>query len=476
MGVYTDVRIVIAEEDYDFLMDTVKRNLDDDEDNLLLHTDINESNGIQRYIGWNGLKWNEEFVDCNAICQALTALKEQERSYRFLAFSPDTDWEEMDNFDGQNTKAKLAYPSIIHSFDDDCVYNTMSIQKDWMEEDKKEQKEIVYTFEDLQELLEQQEWNVTFFENEMMIQRFSDAGEDFWIEVEMNNDIPSAIEQIKAYADEFDVDEHVGSWVDYRGENGVPESISELLDDAKDLKEKLNDLYDTLNRTEFKALTFKDVFDDRDDFELWLEDINNWVDPFVMQETIENLVFLEQIYANWEDNSIQASYGKEYDYGGGCYVGGMEMHNSTIINELLKADVTDDNLMFRITQMIMRQDDLGMIEQWIDQNHSHGLFEICEREPVAKWMDDEGNSYEIRHGVQPISPENGQNYKDIFVGTVSDCWSNHYYYDLTEEDDSFSYIYNEKSNINKIMPLVNRYRKEKGLEPLQNIYTENISM
>lgn len=47
-------------------------------------------------------------------------------------------------------------------------------------------------------------------------------------------------------AEGFDVDEHVELWIGGRGENGVPGTVRELLDDAEEIQRMLDDLADRL--------------------------------------------------------------------------------------------------------------------------------------------------------------------------------------------------------------------------------------
>ena len=47
---------------------------------------------------------------------------------------------------------------------------------------------------------------------------------------------------IAEYAAEFDADEHAEMWVDKRGQNGVPNSIRALIDDADAIQEMLDEL------------------------------------------------------------------------------------------------------------------------------------------------------------------------------------------------------------------------------------------
>jgi len=68
---------------------------------------------------------------------------------------------------------------------------------------------------------------------------YSPAGEDCIFCIWHGNTAESFVSSFRKYADGFDVDEHVELWIDGRGENGVPETVRELLEDADEIKCKL---------------------------------------------------------------------------------------------------------------------------------------------------------------------------------------------------------------------------------------------
>ena len=110
---------------------------------------------------------------------------------------------------------------------------------------------------DLKELLEKTEqldWSFKIYNetnptrNYVDMQKYSPAGEDFGFVVDFNeeNSIESFIEDLEAYYENFDPDEHVEMWVDSRGKNGVPGSIRELIDDADEIKDMIEELLNFL--------------------------------------------------------------------------------------------------------------------------------------------------------------------------------------------------------------------------------------
>ena len=54
------------------------------------------------------------------------------------------------------------------------------------------------------------------------------------------------IRQFRSYAHDFDTDEHAEMWVNSRGNNGVPNSIRDLLEDAEWIKSTLEEVADDL--------------------------------------------------------------------------------------------------------------------------------------------------------------------------------------------------------------------------------------
>lgn len=88
------------------------------------------------------------------------------------------------------------------------------------------------------EVCESEGWTVEEDFNGYFISQYSPAGEDFGFYVSLENAFDDAFE----YFHSFDPDEHCEMWIESRGKNGVPRSISVLIDDAWaicDMLEKL---------------------------------------------------------------------------------------------------------------------------------------------------------------------------------------------------------------------------------------------
>ena len=75
-------------------------------------------------------------------------------------------------------------------------------------------------------------------EDYVELEKYSPAGEDFIFGVQKGN----FIKNVREYADDFDVDEHVELWIEGRGKRGVPATARELVEDAEAIRDMLNEL------------------------------------------------------------------------------------------------------------------------------------------------------------------------------------------------------------------------------------------
>ena len=88
------------------------------------------------------------------------------------------------------------------------------------------------------------DWRVNECEDEIELEKYSPAGEDFIFSIADVDDVPRAVYE---YADDFDVNEHIEMWILARrnGVSGVP-TASELVEDARAIKAMLRELADAL--------------------------------------------------------------------------------------------------------------------------------------------------------------------------------------------------------------------------------------
>ena len=91
--------------------------------------------------------------------------------------------------------------------------------------------------------------SVTEYEKEGVVElkKYPPAGEDFIVSV----DTGDFVENVKAYAANFDQDEHIEMWVEakHNGGRGIP-SIRELVQDAADIDKMLQELAIALQEAE----------------------------------------------------------------------------------------------------------------------------------------------------------------------------------------------------------------------------------
>lgn len=98
------------------------------------------------------------------------------------------------------------------------------------------------------EAAEQIDWSVHIEDDCIEFEKYSPAGEDFFLTI-TGNDEDEVVEKVREYAYDFDPDEHAEMWVESRGKRGVPDSIRTLIDDADAIKEMLFELADVLRKT-----------------------------------------------------------------------------------------------------------------------------------------------------------------------------------------------------------------------------------
>ena len=73
-------------------------------------------------------------------------------------------------------------------------------------------------------------------------------GEDWWLTVWFDGTDKIFVDAIEEITTNFDIDEEVEIWIPLRGKNGVPSSISALVQDAEWKLEQLESLLSDLQR------------------------------------------------------------------------------------------------------------------------------------------------------------------------------------------------------------------------------------
>jgi hypothetical protein len=128
MGYRSDVRILTTKKGYKELKNfTENYTKEKNCYNLLNNPEIFNKNNTCCYIGWNYLKWYEDYSEVDAIIKGLDYLKEKDISYRLAVCGEDySDYQE----DIYNSKREnfvdLDYPSLIREFDDEYIIDNMN--------------------------------------------------------------------------------------------------------------------------------------------------------------------------------------------------------------------------------------------------------------------------------------------------------------------------------------------------------------
>lgn len=99
------------------------------------------------------------------------------------------------------------------------------------------------------------DWEMNDYDRDIYctIYKYTPLGEDYSFDLhlgkgKLNYSVNDFINALEDYYESFDIDEEVAFWVDNRGKNGVPESIEDLLDDAKWKKQWLSELITDLHK------------------------------------------------------------------------------------------------------------------------------------------------------------------------------------------------------------------------------------
>lgn len=79
------------------------------------------------------------------------------------------------------------------------------------------------------------------------LETYSPEGEDVIVSLIYDGTEEDFVREFIDYVNEFDAEEHAEMWIECRGENGVPESIKDLLEDAEWIKNTLLEVGEALN-------------------------------------------------------------------------------------------------------------------------------------------------------------------------------------------------------------------------------------
>lgn len=93
----------------------------------------------------------------------------------------------------------------------------------------------------IKEVLEKNYYWFNEYEDNIDFGEHTPCGEDWFENLDFKT-ADSFIEDLERRVDSFDIDEEVEVWIPYRGKRGVPERITDLVEDAEWKKQELEDL------------------------------------------------------------------------------------------------------------------------------------------------------------------------------------------------------------------------------------------
>lgn len=136
----------------------------------------------------------------------------------------------------------------------DSLFNE-ALNEDLDEIFRKSEKQAIKitSVEELQKYIEGKGWVISdcsFNEDiDWEISKHSPAGEDFYFNIQCSNAVEDAINAIAEYTNSFDEEEHIKMWLNAKDIDNnrlnVP-SITELVEDAKNIKQMLTELSEGL--------------------------------------------------------------------------------------------------------------------------------------------------------------------------------------------------------------------------------------
>ena len=113
-----------------------------------------------------------------------------------------------------------------------------------------------YTTKELEKFLEKAEgldWSYNLYKEDdnctcVEMEKYSPLGEDFSMTIyfDKEDSVNTFMDGLKEYYLAFDPEDHAAMWIENRGKNGTPDSIRDLLDDAENIKEMIDELIQCL--------------------------------------------------------------------------------------------------------------------------------------------------------------------------------------------------------------------------------------
>lgn len=118
MGYCSDIRIVMKKKDYPKFSKYVEDYIAEKQAqyNLMEHIDVKEEGTQTIYIGWNYLKWYEEYPKVQAVHEALDKFRDEGLSFTFARIGED-----YDDYEEDYNNNDLPFPQLERYFDDALI-------------------------------------------------------------------------------------------------------------------------------------------------------------------------------------------------------------------------------------------------------------------------------------------------------------------------------------------------------------------
>lgn len=151
--------------------------------------------------------------------------------------------------------------------------------EDYYEESKKLNEDNTTDLESLKNILEDDGWG-PIDESEQNgetvweIRQFTPAGEDWSFVIFFDGTVKDAINEIVSYANDFDANEEQSTYIDMRGQRGIPDDVQTLLDDGKWKKETLMELANELQQLDLDES--KKITESNDNTNILWENIEDY--------------------------------------------------------------------------------------------------------------------------------------------------------------------------------------------------------
>lgn len=103
------------------------------------------------------------------------------------------------------------------------------------------------------------------------LSQYTPEGEDWYVIIWFDDTDEDFIRSVRTCADNFDVDEEAEPYIEMRGQRGVPNSIADLIEDAKWKEKTLDDLADALEAIDSEDEYCSDTDEEEEEYTITLK-------------------------------------------------------------------------------------------------------------------------------------------------------------------------------------------------------------